>query len=322
MKGSRAPTSDPPPVRPAAPGRVTFPAMPTATSAPPAAPLAGRTCVVTGATAGIGLVTARELARRGATVVLVGRSDERGARALDAVRAAAPGADASFLRADLAVQADVRACAAALRARHPAIHVLVNNAGAVFDRREETVDGIERTLALNHMAYFLLTRELLEPLRAAGAATGDARVVNVASDAHRAAPTTLAGDDLQLRRGWSQVKAYNLSKLWNVMFTYALARRLAGSGVTANALHPGVIASDFGRGQGGGFGILFALFRPFMISPERGARTSLVLAAAPEVAGATGGYYKRGRPTRSSRPSYDEARQEWLWTESERLLRA
>ena len=278
-------------------------------------------CVVTGATAGIGLATARELVRRGGRVLLVGRDDRRGAEALADVRAAAPagGGTAEFLRADLSRQAEVRAAAAEIRARHPRVHVLVNNAGAVFDTRQESADGIELTLALNHLAYWLLTVELLEPLRAAGAESGDARVVVVASDAHTGARAGLARDDLELRRSWSSLGAYAQSKLANVMFAYALARRLAGTGVTANALHPGVIGSNFARGQGGPMGWFFRVARPFLRSPERGAETSVHLAADASLAGATGGYYKDRRPARSSPPSYDEAAQEWLWAESARL---
>ena len=293
-----------------------------ATAPPPhAPPLAGRVCIVTGATNGIGLVTARELARRGGTVVLVGRDATRGAAALADVEGVATGAGATFVQADLARQDAVRALAAELRARHDRVHVLVNNAGAVFDRREETTDGIERTLALNHLAYFLLTAELRDALLAGGG-DGGARVVNVASDAHRAMRSGLVRDDLQLQRRWSQLTAYNQSKLANVMFTYALARRLRDTGVTANALHPGVIGSNFGRDVGGPFGWLFALGRPFMLSPEQGAATSIHLAAEPSVAGHTGEYWTKRRPVRSSPPSYDEAAQEWLWAESERLTAA
>ncbi len=284
-----------------------------------------RTALVTGATGGIGRATAGELAARGFRVLLVARDRARGEDAVREVRARAAasgrGGAAEVLYADLARQAEVRALAAEVRGRAPRLDVLVNNAGALFDTRHVTADGVEATLALNHVAYFLLTAELLDSLRAAGAATGDARVVVVASDAHEVV-RSLALDDLQLTHNWSAMRAYAQSKLANVMFAYALARRLAGTGVVANALHPGVIASGFGVQSGGILGSLFRLGRPFMTSPEKGARTSVFLASDPTIAGATGGYYKKQRARRSSGASYDVAAQEALWTATERMLSA
>ncbi|GJG87840.1 retinol dehydrogenase [Gemmatimonadetes bacterium T265] len=282
-----------------------------------------RTVLVTGATGGIGRATAAALAERGDRVLLVARDRARGEDALREVRARAAasgrGGSAEVLQADLSRQADVRQLADAVRARAPRLDVLVNNAGAIFDTRQLTVDGVEATLALNHVAYFLLTALLLDPLRAAGAATGDARVVVVASDAHQAA-RTLPVDDLQLTRGWSPMRAYAVSKLANVMFAYALARRLGGTGVTANALHPGVIASGFAVGAEGATGLMFKLARPFMTSPNKGARTSVYLASDPAIRGATGGYYKKQRARRSSGPSYDVAVQEALWAATEGMV--
>ena len=283
--------------------------------------------LVTGATTGIGRATALALAERGDRVLLVARDPARGEDALRALRARADaagrGGSGALLLADLSRQADVRALAgatrAALEARGGRLDVLVNNAGAYFDRRDVTDDGIERTLALNHLAYFLLTRELLPQLRAAGAATRDARVVIVASEAHQAV-RELDVEDLELARGWSAMRAYAQSKLANVLLAYALARRLAGSGVTANALHPGVIGSGFAAGTGGVMGLFFRLGRPLLPSPERGARTSVHLASDPGVRGATGGYYKRARPARSSALSHDVALQEAVWAASERLV--
>lgn len=293
------------------------------TAGPRAGPAAGRTALVTGATGGIGRATAAALAERGDRVLLVARDRARGEDAARAVRARAAasgrGGSAEVLYADLSRQAEVRRLADEVRGRAPQLDVLVNNAGALFDTRRLTEDGVEATLALNHVAYFLLTAELLGPLRAAGAATGDARVVVVASNAHEAV-RRLPLDDLQLARGWSPMRAYAASKLANVMFAYALARRLAGTGVVANALHPGVIASGFGVGTGGVFSTLFHLARPFMGTPERGARTSVYLASDPAIAGATGGYYKNARAARSSRPSHDVAAQEALWAATEALV--
>ncbi len=286
---------------------------------------AGRAALVTGATGGIGRATAAALAERGARVLLVARDRARGEdaarEAAERARAAGRGGSAELLLADLSRQADVRRLAAEVRGRVDRLDVLVNNAGALFDERRLTADGVEATLALNHLAYFLLTTELLGPLRAAGAATGDARVVVVASDAHQGV-RALPLDDLQGERRWTPFRAYAVSKLANVMFAYALARRLAGTGVAANALHPGVIASGFGAGQGGAFGWLFRLGRPFYSSPERGARTSVYLASDPAIRGATGGYYKSRRPARSSAASRDVAAQEALWAASERLVGA
>ena len=289
--------------------------------------MTGRTVLVTGATTGIGRATALALAEQGARVLLVARDRGRGEDALReaTARAAAGrrGGAAEVLYADLARQAEVRRLAADVRGRVDRLDVLVNNAGALFDTRQTTPDGVEATLALNHLAYFLLTRELDAPLRAAGAASpdgapGDARVVVVASDAHRSL-RALPLDDLQGARRWRPVRAYAISKLANVMFTYALARRLRGSGVTANALHPGVVASGFAAGSGGVWGAFFKVARPFLLSPEWASRTSVYLAADPAVRGNTGGYYEKARPARSSPASYDEAAQEALWAESERL---
>lgn len=282
-----------------------------------------RTALVTGATGGIGRVTAGALAERGYRVLLVGRDRARTDEARREVEARAAragrGGSAEVFLADLSRQSELRRLAAEVRGRAPRLDVLVNNAGAILAERRLTDDGIEATLALNHVAYFLLTTLLLDPLRTAGAATGDARVVVVSSDAHQAV-RGLALDDLQLARGWSPMRAYAQSKLANVMFAYALARRLEGTGVVANALHPGVIASGFGAGMSGAFGAFVRLARPFMTSPEKGARTSVYLASDPATRGATGGYYKKERPARSAAASYDVAAQEALWAATEGMV--
>ena len=281
------------------------------------ASLAGRHCVVTGGTDGIGLVTARELARRGAAVTVVGRNREKGEAVVAAIRAATGNAAVTLETADLSRQREVRALGARLLAASPRLDVLVNNAGAVFGERALTEDGVERTLALNHLAYFLLTGLLLPALHRAAAETGEARVVSVASDAHRRARLDL--DDAQLARGYRAYLAYANSKLANVLFTYELARRLTGTGVTANCLHPGVVRTRFGRGASPLVRAFFALAAPFLISAERGARTTIHLAASPEVAGVTGQYFERERPVRSSPASYDEDAQRRLWALSEGL---
>jgi NAD(P)-dependent dehydrogenase (short-subunit alcohol dehydrogenase family) len=265
----------------------------------------GRTCVVTGATAGIGLATARELARRGARVVIVGRDPAKCA----AVAGEISGADTAV--ADLSSQREVRRLAAELRQRYERIDVLVNNAGAMFSQRRESVDGIEMTFALNHLAYFLLTTTLLDRIRG--------RIINVSSHAHERERLDFA--DLQGRHRYSGPAAYGRSKLANVYFTYELARRLDPMQATVNVLHPGVVASDFGKGNRGMYarGLRAALSR-FGISNEEGAETSVYLATSPDVTDTTGKYFDRSRERRSSPISYDVEAARRLWDESERLV--
>lgn len=270
--------------------------------------LAGRVCVVTGATSGIGEQTALGLARLGARVVLIGRSRERGERARAAVAAEARDGRADLLLADLSVQAELRRLAAELLARYPAIHVLLNNAGVAQLRRTTTRDGIETTFAVNHLAYFLLTDLLRERL----VASAPARVVNVASEAHRFGEIDF--DDLGYeRRRYRWMRVYGSSKLANLLFSYELARRLEGTGVTANCLHPGAVATRLGQQNGRFAVVLTRLLRPFFLSPARGAETSIHLAAAAELAETSGRYFARSRERRSSDASYDEAAARRLW---------
>ncbi len=279
------------------------------------APLAGKTAVVTGASSGIGLPTAVGLARLGASVALVARDRAKGEAALAAVReASAPGATSRLFLADLGSLAQVRRLAQELLAALPRIDVLVNNAGAIHATRKESPDGHELTLAVNHLAPFLLTNLLLPRLRA----SAPARVVTVSSEAHRIGPLDL--DDLEARRGYSAMRVYGRSKLANVLFANELARRLAGTGVTSNSLHPGVVATGFGRNDPGWFRLLVTLGRPFLTSPEKGARTSLHVAAAPEVEGVTGTYFKDRRPVAPAPYARDEGVQHRLWELSERLV--
>ena len=268
--------------------------------------LRGRVCVVTGASSGIGKETARGLARLGATVAMICRDRERGLAAQAEIGREAPVPPELFL-ADLSSLAEVRRVAAEIRDRFAAVHVLVNNAGGIFGRRELTVDGHERTFALNHLAYFLLTHELLDALKRGA----PARVVSVASAAHRVG--TLDFDDLGLARRYAPFRAYGRSKLANILFTRELARRLAGTGVTANCLHPGTIASNFGRSGSRAFAFLVRLGRPFLLGTVRGARTSLYLAASPEAAQVTGQYFVRCRLTQPSRRARDPELARRLW---------
>jgi NAD(P)-dependent dehydrogenase (short-subunit alcohol dehydrogenase family) len=277
--------------------------------------MTGRICLITGATSGIGLVTARELAARGATVALVGRDEARARAAVEAIRQQTGNSEVDYLLADFSSQAAIRGLAEAFHRRYGALHVLVNNAGVLLWRRQETVDKLEMTFAVNHLAPFLLTNLLLDTLRA----SAPARVVTVASDAHTGA--TIPFDDLQQTQGnYQWLRVYGQSKLANIMFTYALARRLAGSGVTANALHPGVVATRIYRSQNRLFNFAAMRVMPvFALSPEKGARTTIYLASSPEVASVSGQYFVKRRPKRSWKASYDEAMQERLWTVSEQL---
>lgn len=267
----------------------------------------GRLCLVTGATSGIGFETARALAKLGAHVIVAGRDGAKLARIAQEVRAGSGGGAIETLQADLLRQSEVRRMAEEFRRRHDRLDVLVNNAGAIFFERRMTPDGFERTWALNHLAYFLLTLLLLEPLRAAPSA----RVINVASAAHERG--TLDFDNLQSERLFTPMRAYSRSKLANVLFTYALARRLRGGSVTANCLHPGVVATGFGHDTKGLFKIGLTIARLFFISAKRGAKTSIFLASSPSIAGKSGGYYARSALATSSATSRNEALQERLW---------
>lgn len=270
------------------------------------ASLEGKLCVITGATSGIGLETAERLAALGARLVLVGRDREKGAAALARLAQRPAAAPAQMLYADLSRLDEVRHVAAEIAQAAPRIDVLINNAGAIFARRAVTADGFERTFALNHLAYFLLTA-LLRPQLAA-----EARIVNVASEAHRGA--TLDFDDLQTVQGYSGWAAYRRSKLCNILFTRTLAQRLAGSGVTANCLHPGFVATRFGDNNGGVFRFALSIAkRCTAISPQKGAETSVHLAAAPEVAGQSGLYFDKCQPREPSAAAQDDAAAKRLW---------
>jgi len=272
----------------------------------------GKTVVVTGATAGIGRVACERLAAMGASLALVARDRSR----VEALAATLTRAGAPFVGvhiADLSRLAEVRRVAGEL-ASLPRIDVLLNNAGAIFNRREQTADGFERTFALNHLAYFTLTNLLCDRLKA----TAPARVVNVASEAHRGA--ALAFDDLQTARGYSGWLAYKRSKLCNILFTRALTRRLVGSGVTANALHPGFVATNFGNNNGGVFRVGIGIAKQFMaIPPADGAKTPVYLASAPEVANLSGLYFDKCAAREPSAEAQDDEAAERLWHESVRM---
>ena len=274
----------------------------------------GRVCVITGATSGIGRAAAEQLAALGARLVIVARDPARGAAARDEIVAATGNREVALEIADLASQRQVRELAARLLAAEPEIHVLVNNAGLALGERRLTEDGLEETFAVNHLAPFLLTNLLLERLRG----SSPARVVTVASAAHRGA--AIPFDDLNGERGFSGWIAYGWTKLANILFTAELARRLAGSGVAAACLHPGVVATGFGR-EGPFLVREFQrlLGRVFLLDPKQGADTLVWLASSPEMEGASGGYYAKRRLATPSRAAGDAAAARRLWQESERL---
>lgn len=277
--------------------------------------LTGRTMLVTGGTNGIGLATATALASAGARVGIVGRDPDRALAAMASIRSGTANAELRVFVADVSSQQEVRRLAAEVRDAFDDLSVLVNNAGGYWAHRHLTVDGLEWTFAVNHLAPYLLTR-LLVPLLVANA---PARVVTVSSGAQAMGRIDLA--DLQGERRYSGQRAYNQSKLANVLFTYELARRLAGTGVTANALHPGVVRTGFGQQDPGRFmTLLTGVVAPFMKTPEQGARTSLHLATSPAVAGVTGSYFANAEPQRSSPLSYDEGLARTLWRVSADLV--
>lgn len=274
--------------------------------------LGGRVCVVTGANRGIGRATAEGLARLGARVVLVCRRKEDGEAASREIADKAPLAP-DVVSADLSSQLSIRQAAGHIQGRYSSLHVLINNAGVIPPRRQVTVDGLEMQFAVNHLAYFLLTDLLLPQLKAGS----PSRIINVSSGAH--AHTGLDFEDLQAQRSYQPKSVYSRSKLANILFTYELARRLAGSGVTANCLNPGVVATRMLADYMGVPAAEPALARTFGATVEEGAETSIYLASSPEVQSVTGKYFERSRPVASSRESHDEAVARRLWEVSAQL---
>ncbi len=278
----------------------------------------GKTVVISGASSGIGLETARALAQLGARIVMVVRSKERGDSAIASIRASAPDASLELVLADLYSLAEVRAAGAELRRRLERVDVLVNNAGLIHRERELTVDGFERTFALNHLAAFLLTYELRGLLASAATATTAARVVTVSSFGHRFA--RFEWDDLATMERWTgETRVYGASKLCNIWFARESARRLAASRVTSNALHPGAVASNFGASGSWFYRLGTKLVRPFLLSSARGALTSIHLASSPDVEGITGEYFVRRKVKQPSKRARNDADAARLWELSERL---
>jgi NAD(P)-dependent dehydrogenase (short-subunit alcohol dehydrogenase family) len=271
--------------------------------------------IVTGATNGIGLVTAHELARTGATVVLVGRDHKRIESAFAQIRAELPDSKLDSFVADLSRISEIQLLAQHINQNFQRVDVLINNAGAFFPSRQLSADGIEMTFALNHMAPFVLTNLLLNLMRA----SAPTRIINVSSAAHQGA--VMDFDDFQFANRYSGWKAYAQSKLANLLFTYELADRLQDADITVNALHPGFVKTGFAHGNPSLFTTFFgALQKYFAVSPEHGAQTSIHLATSPAVNNITGRYFVNKQPVASSRVSYDYTARRKLWDLSSKLM--
>ena len=273
----------------------------------------GKTVVITGGTSGIGEIAAEQLAQMGARIVLIARDKSRGEATLARLRERGPGLAHTVHCADLARIPEIKRVAAQIAESEPRIDVLINNAGAMFGSRQLTGDGLEYTFALNHMAYFVVTEGLRERLQA----SAPARIINTSSGAHRGA--RLDFEDLQLVKDFSAMKAYGRSKLCNILFTREFARRLHGTGVTANCLHPGFVATRFGDQSGGLISRFIGLAKLFAISPEKGAETLVYLASSPDVAETTGAYFYKCRPITPSQAALDDRAAMLLWERSEAL---
>jgi NAD(P)-dependent dehydrogenase (short-subunit alcohol dehydrogenase family) len=274
--------------------------------------MGGNVALVTGGTSGIGKATATALAAMGADVVVVGRNRERGEQAAAEIRAQT-GGRVDLALSDLASQAEVRALAEGFRRRYDRLDVLVNNAGLVQSTRTESPDGIETTFAINHLAPFLLTNLLLDVLKE----SAPSRIVTVSSEAERWGNVDF--EDLQSRKKYRGFPVYGMTKLANIMFTYELAERLKGTGVTATCMHPGAVNTRFGADSTGPMTILFRLSKPFMRTPKQGADTLIWLASSPEVEGLSGRYYSDRKPIEPKKIAQDPEARRRLWEESERL---
>ena len=267
----------------------------------------GKTVVITGATSGIGEVAACALAQQGARIILIARDRSRGEQTLERLEAVAPGRNHVAHYANLSRLAEMKRAAEAIAGSETQIDVLINNAGALFATRQVTGDALEMTFATNHIAYFLVTNLLLERLKA----TPGARIVSTASDAHKRAK--LDFDDLQMEKGYSGFGMYGRSKLMNILFTRELSRRLAGSGVTANCLHPGFVATRFADASGGLTSLVVKGAKRFALTPEEGAKTIIYLASSPEVNGITGQYFQKCKQLMPTAEAQNDADAQKLW---------
>ena len=276
----------------------------------------GKVVVITGATSGIGRIAAERLAAQGARMIIVARDQRRAERTLGRLREIAPGKKHQAHIADLSSLDQTKLVGDRIVAEEPRIDVLINNAGNIFLTRAVTRDGLERTFALNHMAYFVLTQALRERL----IASSPARIVSTSSTAHQG--MNLDFDDLQSAEGYRGLKVYGRSKLANILFTREIARRLVGTGVTANCFHPGAVATRFGESSGGFAGLAIPFLRPFFFSPEKGADTLVYLASSLEVEKTTGEYFVKRKTTQPSLAARDDAAAKRLWVASEALTGA
>jgi len=276
--------------------------------------MTGRVCLITGASSGIGRATATGLAKLGATVVMVSRGGGEGPKVAEEIRSTTGNSSVEFMPCDLASLQSLRDFTIAFRSRHTLLNVLVNNAGGVYRPRRESVDGFEMTFAVNHLASFLLTNLLMPELKAGA----PSRIINVSSGAQ--AMGEIDFDDLQIaKKEYKPFGAYAQSKLANVLFAYELARRLDGTGVTANALHPGTVRTGFGDTTDGVMKFFLQAIRPFLLTPEQGAATSIYLASSPDVEKVSGKYFVNKKAVQSARRTYDVDVARRLWEVSEEL---
>jgi NAD(P)-dependent dehydrogenase (short-subunit alcohol dehydrogenase family) len=275
----------------------------------------GRICLVTGGTNGIGKATAKALAQMGATVVIVGRDAQKATQVSKEIQTASGNENVDWLLADLSSQQDIRHLAAEFKSKYSQLHVLINNAGGTFMTRQLSVDGIEMTFALNHLAYFLLTNLLLDTIKASALA----RIINVSSDAHSGGKIEF--DNLQGERSYSGIGPYGNSKLANILFTTELARRLEGTGVTVNALHPGLVSTGFGKNNPGLIMKIMGVVIPLIArSPEKGAKTSIYLVSSPAVQNITGQYFVDCKVTQPASQAADSAVARRLWDVSVEMV--
>ena len=273
----------------------------------------GKTCLITGGNSGIGKETAVGLAKLGATTVIVSRNLEKGEAAVIEIKSRSGSQDVDILQGDLSSRDSVRELADDFRRRYKRLHVLINNAGVYMPKRKVTVDGLEATFVTNHLGHFILTNLLLDLLKE----NTPSRIINVTSAAHRG--YNINFEDLQGERKYSAFHAYGQSKLANILFTYELAKKLQGTGVTVNCLHPGVVRTGFGKDQRGLFSIAVHIISPFMMSPAKAAKNLIYLATAPELENVTGKHFSKGKEEKSSNESYDEASAQKLWEISSEL---
>lgn len=270
-------------------------------------------CVITGANSGIGFETAKALAKMGAFIVMVCRNEDKAIAAKNEILQEADGAGIEIVLCDFSIQKEIKKAAVYIKSNYSKIDILINNHGFIASERNETVDGLEETFGVNHIGYFLFTHELMAEIKAAG----NARIINVASDAHRAGEFDL--DNLQLQKNFSAMKAYANSKLFNILFTNALAERIKDTDVTANSLHPGVVGSNFGRSGNWLIQLFYKIGSMFMISSEKGAETSIYLATSAEVEGVNGAYFKNKKAKAPKKEALNMENAEALWKISEEL---